>query len=370
MPLLAPIALLVLPYTLPAPTGPYPVGTATFHLTDSSRQDPLSEDPPRHRDLMVEVRYPARARTGAPVRYLSASLLSAMQRERYLDLTQDQIEPWGELLANAVEDAAPAEKPSRLPLLLFSHGLGMSRAHYTTLIEELASHGYLVAAIDHPYEGLTVLPDGRVLSNSGDKRGPKTVPARIEEMARDFRFVLDTLMDRKSVAGRFAGRIDRKRLGVFGHSLGGAAALEACREGGPFAACADLDGDAWGKVEQEGVGRPFLVLLNEPGEGHRASAEMRKARDDGWAAIIAKRKTPAAVAKISGTFHLSFSDIPFLVPKELLQKHGATIDAARGREIIGRALRAFFGTHFKTRDRATLESLAAEFPQITLNPSP
>jgi predicted dienelactone hydrolase len=106
-----------------------------------------------------------------------------------------------------------------------------------------------MAAIDHPYVGLTVLPEGRVLSFTPETGGPSPDAAarRVEAMAQDALFVLDALLDRKSEAGQFARHIDSNRVGMLGQSIGGAAALESCRVSTRFKACADLDGDVWGE---------------------------------------------------------------------------------------------------------------------------
>jgi predicted dienelactone hydrolase len=208
----------------------------------------------------------------------------------------------------------------------------MSRANYTAIIEDLASHGYIVAAIDHPYSGLTVLPDSRVLSFTPDPGGPSPEAAtrRVEAMAQHASFVIDALLDKKSNAGRFAGHIDPQRVGMLGHSIGGAASLEACRAHSRLKACADLDGDAWGRAESEGVGRPFLVLLNEPAESHRPPVAMREQRDKGWADLIAKKKSAAFVVKVGSTTHYSFSDLPFIVPEALMKKNGASSHPSEG----------------------------------------
>jgi pimeloyl-ACP methyl ester carboxylesterase len=255
-----------------------------------------------------------------------------------------------------------------LPLLLFSHGFSMSRSNYTSIVEELASHGYIVAAIDHPYVGLTILPDGHVLSFTPEAGGPNPDAAarRVEAMAQDGLFVLDALLDRKSEAGRFADHIDPNQVGMLGHSIGGAAALEACRVGARFKACADLDGDVWGKVETEGVGRPFLVLLNEPAESHRPPVAMREQRDKGWADLIAKKKTAVFVVKIGSTNHFSFSDVPFIVPEALMKKNGAFIKPQSGFEIITRVLRAFFSRYVRDGKEEALAVVTKEYGEVTL----
>jgi hypothetical protein len=122
-----------------------------------------------------------------------------------------------------------------------------------------------------------------------------------------------------------------------------------------------------GKVETEGVGRPFLVLLNEPAESHRPPASMREQRDKGWTDLIAKKKTAAFVVKISNTNHFSFSDVPFIVPETLMKKNGAFIKPQRGFEIITRVLRAFFSWYVRDREGEALEAVVKDYPEVSLS---
>ncbi len=126
-----------------------------------------------------------------------------------------------------------------------------------------------------------------------------------------------------------------------------------------------MDGDAWGKVATEGVKHPFLVMLNEPGESHRPPSAVRKQRDDEWVAIISRKKVAAFVVKIDGTFHLSFTDIPFVVPEALLRKNGADIPPQRGLEIMTKVLMAFFSEHLNYNDGVRLESLAKTYNEVS-----
>jgi predicted dienelactone hydrolase len=316
---------------------------------------------------MIQVWYPAQAATGmttAP--YLPTPvLLEAMKKEQYLDVPAEALEAWSSMRTHAYLDAPLAALPRRLPLLLFSPGFGVSRVNYTALMQDFASHGYVVAAVDHPYCGLSVLPGGRVLSSSNPE-GKSTPEARVEAMAMDAAFVRDKLLDVGSTAGRFARRLDPNRVGIFGHSIGGAAALEAGRTDSPFRACADLDGDAWGKVETEGVKRPFLVLLNVPGPPIHIPEAMRKQRDAQWTEVMSRRKTPAYIVKIRNTTHFSFSDLPFLVSAALMQKNGGTLAPTRGHQIIATLLRTFFSEYLGGRKRGALEQVVREYPEVTL----
>jgi len=184
-------------------------------------------------------------------------------------------------------------------------------------------------------------------------------------MAQDALFILDSLLSKEPIGSRFADHIDEKRIGMFGHSLGGAAALEVCRISFRFKACADLDGSVWGKVEMEGVNLPYLVLLNVPTEARRPPAAIRKQRDDEWAAVVSKKKTRSFIVKIDGTFHLSFSDIPFIVPKALLEKHGADLPPTRGLEIITSVLDAFF-TEYLNDGKSSPFKILEQYKEVAI----
>ena len=153
---------------------------------------------------------------------------------------------------------------------------------------------------------------------------------------------------------------------MFGHSLGGAVALEACRKSDRFKACADLDGSVWGKVETEGVSLPYLVMLNEPAEAHRPPLAMRKQRDDEWAAVISKKNTRAFIVKISGTYHLSFSDIPLFLPDTELKKVGANIPSQRVLEIVSKVLDEFFSRYLNGGQGIPLKAATKAYKEITV----
>lgn len=351
---------------LPAPTGRFPLGTTEIYLVDRSRKDTAAGDG-QYRELVMQLWYPTATRKKfdlAP--YLkNPHLLPALKKERYLNLGADILDSWSQLKTHSRLNSPPTGQKERFPLLVFSPGFGMTRANYTLIFEELASRGYIVAAIDHPYAGLTIMPDGRVLSNSADRRGPEAAAERVEAIAGDIVFAIRELL--KNDPQMFFGRpIDEEKIGVFGHSLGGAAALETCRISRLVRACADLDGTAFGKVATEGVGRPFLVMLNVPAKGHRPPPEMARQRDAEWEKIITAKKTTAYIVKVEGTFHYSFTDLPLIVPAELFRKNGADLDPERGLQIITRILNEFFEIHLKNKKSADLRALAKNYDEVEL----
>lgn len=172
--------------------GPHPVGVRTFQWTDETRQ----------RTLPVEVWYPA----------------SEAYAGQDLDpSTQDQFKPMSlspPVSQAAVRDAAPAEGEAR-PLLVFSHGFGGTGRQTTHLCTHWASHGYVVAAMNHV--GNTTED---VMAAASQPTDPATMLERLNSFVADrpadVSFVIDRMM-----AGDAGLKIDPERVGVSGHSFGG-----------------------------------------------------------------------------------------------------------------------------------------------------
>ena len=246
-------AVLVLPFfRLPPPTGEYPVGTRTEHITD----------PATHRELVVQLWYPA-----APVG----------RRARYMRLaeTRPQFAYWHAIRTNAWQDAPVAARAGPLPLLLFGHMWGGRRTQDTFLAEDLASHGYLIAAIDHPGNSARIeLADGSVLKSDRAKAlanvEASTAPAiralwssELGLWTADNKFILDTLLNH--TPSYLAGRIDNTRIGAFGHSFGGAASLALLGQAPQVKAALNMDGWTFDALDHRtSRSQPVLFLYAGP----------------------------------------------------------------------------------------------------------
>ena len=352
---------------LPKLSGPNRVGTRVLRLVDDSRGTPEVGNRSKSRHLTVQLWYPAGPEaSGQRAPYLAEpGLLKAMQDEEYMNLGDELLTRWGELRTHAVAEA-PLADGGPWPLLIASHGFGVARANYTSFVEDLASHGYVVAAIDHPYLGLTVLPEGKVLSTSVVERGEELAALRVRAAALDASHVLDALLVDDRAANFLAGRVDGERVGMFGHSLGGTAALEACLNDQRLKACANLDGYPFGAIGEQGVTRPFLVLLSKPTPPGEPLGQMGLERRELWIGLAEKHPSPAYLLTVSNTMHLSFSDFHSVVPSELLEKAGAAISAETLLGIVSRSLRAFFGHFLELVEREGIESSIAGVPEASL----
>lgn len=145
----------------------------------------------------------------------------------------------GTFFSNACDNARIAKSGRPFPLVLFSHGLGNSPYDYSIQLEDLVSHGYIVAAAEHIPDSLgVVMPDGRVVAfdrelweRYASASSPETIryyEQRAIVWAEDLLFVLQKLHDLSiEKKSPFYGTIDLRRIGAFGHSLGGRSATTA-----------------------------------------------------------------------------------------------------------------------------------------------
>ncbi len=232
--------------SLPLPSGSYGVGRVACELTDPSRLEVLSSNPDARRRMMVYVWYPTdpKVSNGKDTAPYLPGLDEAKSKISPGDIA-DMFYPATyegpqSLPATVVVDHAPiAHGQERFPLLLFAHGWGNPTALYTAELQDIVSHGYVVAAIDHPYDtNYTRFPDGGVTgfaqeSFNNAAKQPHGIRAytraRVEVMAQDNRYALTQLLNyahTRSLHAPFYGRIDADKVGAFGHSIGGLTAAQ------------------------------------------------------------------------------------------------------------------------------------------------
>jgi pimeloyl-ACP methyl ester carboxylesterase len=334
---------LLVAITLPALTGPFNVGRVTVHLTDQTRLEPLLS-PPTNRELMVDVWYPAESSTDPVAPYIDAAtferaLGAAGFRRQFAGATDAVRE--GRVETHARLGAPFVRSLRRCPVIIFSPGGGMAKEQYSAQLEDLASHGYIVVAITHTYDGIvSVFPDGRTVIYDS-KRWP-TIPSfegennlnQLEWHAKDIRFVIDELvrMSQERVSPSFAQHLDLARIGAFGHSFGGMAAAHACQLDQRIRACLNQDGAEARKpfrldARGWGMDQPFMYITRDPErlpvpdealtemkitrqQFERFDATLNAARDaaferTGGGNYLVRLQT-------TGTSHMDFSDVPLL----------------------------------------------------------
>jgi len=298
----APWALLPAP-ALVKPAGPYAVGSVTLRWTDPARTEAAAPGEPR--GVIVQAWYPAApGATGRGPAYLDgmgrlpASISGA---PRFI------FRRFGETDTYAVERAAVASD-RRWPVVVFSPGHGAPRAVYTGLAEGLASRGYAVLAVDHPYEAaVTQLGDGRVVGATlaaGRTDGDRVayMERQVKVRAADVRFVLDQLGRPGALGPVLDGRLDPDRVAAAGHSFGGATAALAASQDPRIRAAADIDGMLYGDVRGETFRGPLLLV--ESGNTSAKAPYMAATQ-----AVLSRVSASGWRYAIDGANHFSFTDL-------------------------------------------------------------
>ena len=375
---------------LPAPTGRYPVGRVSFDWVDPDRVEIYSGNPEDRRELVLWIWYPAAPEPdGERAAYLPQPWAPAGQ---FLGLDTSG------LPSHAVVEAAPADDQSSYPVLLLSPS-GFPPLLLAAIGEELASHGYVVVGVNHTYEtAVTVFADGRTIPLNPDAvagaLGPQTGPyeerfqqraAVCDYKAADLAAVADQLGRlRADAVGPLAGRMDLSRLGAFGHSFGGNAALEWCRNDRRCLAAANLDGALWTEVGRVGLNRPVLQVLAEHPEfapsgadavatgvaSDAAAYDAEKAITFGGWRTVHQQGRPSYTVQVNGSTHLSFMDVPLLpLPGESPAKAmlaATQIHPRRMWRITCDLLLAFFGSHLQHAGiPALLAGPSGDYPELS-----
>jgi len=343
---------------LPEPTGRCPVGTTSLWLTDTSRPDPWAAGVTA-RELMVSLWYPAMPSDGPRAEYMTPA-------ESVLHLTSRDIAgvPPGALSTvrtNAVSSAPPAGRQRSRPLVVLSPGFTNSRSALTGLAEDLASHDYVVAGIDHAYESFgTAFPDGRVttcLARETRRRGEGFWEKLSAGRAADISFVLDQLTGARP-DWPAAALIDPSRIAMAGHSIGGAAAIAALLADSRIRAGIDMDGTIHAPIPDPGLSRPFLFLGKQsnytPGVGGNVTSW-----EHAWRLLTGWKRWLV----VAGAIHASFNDLALLADQIGIDV-GAGLAGTRSMDITRAYVRAFFDQHLRGEPQALLDQPSPRYPEV------
>ncbi len=367
----------VLPvFELPIPTGPFPIGTIKRHLVDSSRQELQGTRIRMPRELMIQIWYPAATRSGRRQPYCSQAEMPL--KKKHLSLVR----------THAAPGVPFAGTHDRYPVLIFSPSWLGGRIQNTVQAEYLASHGFVVVGIDHPYgTHKTLFPDGRVItsalgnwldfsSESNFQASLRSVNEQLRIRTADARFVLDTLedWDRCDPGGLLTGRLDTARAGIWGHSFGGAVAAEACHSDRRFRAGVDLDGSWFGESSESGVEQAFLVMGSDMCPP--TAAELANSSGPKHQYLVFQDQDDRNIRRsmathggyfmtVRGASHMNFCDSALFSPLKRLTGAGS-IDALRAGNITNEYTLAFFNHYLVGRTERILHGASPLYPEVRL----
>jgi dienelactone hydrolase len=324
-----------LPTPLPKPTGPYVTGTTSLLLTDSSRTHRYSGA--TNSSFMVTLWFPAQSMPGTlPATYLESKLAPGLAG--LYGVSQSVL---SNFYCHSFKGVAVATNHAPYPVVIYSHGFRVDRRDNTAKCEELASHGYVVVAIDHADCLVTAFPDGRLLNTTISDFSA----ALFTNNVLDVRFVLDTLTRMNQGDPVFRGTLDLQHVGTMGWSFGGGVAAEACRTDGRVLGTVLLDAYLQNadNVIRLGLQKPFLSMYSAGGGGTQAPFYMAT-RDAYW-------------MQIQGTKHQHFADW-------LAWINSPTTAGRQAAVAMNACMLSFFDKYLKGQDDHLLDGPANVYPSV------
>jgi Platelet-activating factor acetylhydrolase, isoform II len=391
-------------FRFPRPSGPYAIGTLTYHWVDAARPEIFTADPNDHRELMVQVWYPAQANRSAPhAPYVQDASALAPGLARLAQQNADRLFPGFPftvpsfpfthlkyITTNAVPSASVANDETSFPVLIFLEGLNGLRQMNTFQVEELVSHGYVVAAIDQPYAAAEVVfPDGRAVGGLTKDQLNALLQQSIEPVkdapilngqtlndgiipyfAHDAVFTLHQLgsLNQADPNGILTGHLDVQRAGIFGVSLGGEVSSEACHLEPRFHACLVMEAPMPADVVKSGLRQPSMWILSDVDTWrlqHWSDRDVRQHQTT-MRAVFEKLPGDGYFVQVPKMFHLNLTDVSLLIYAPFGRASGllGPIDADRVHGIVNAYTLAFFDRHLKGQPATLLDGPAAQYPDV------
>jgi dienelactone hydrolase len=362
--------------TLPVPTGHFAVGRTTDTWVNTAQTDDLAPSPGVRREVLVWIWYPAAvSQSAASAEYLPAAWRVACARSSGVLMSQFLTRDPAKVHVHSSSDPEVSLEQHTYPVVVMRAGGGALTTDFTTLAEDLASHSYVVVGFDAPYRtSVVVFPDGRVVARPAAANPENLQPAdQVQLINRllpmwsgDVQFVVDKLerLNSADPSGRFTGRLDMQRIGIFGHSFGGATALQFCHDDSRCKAGIDIDGAPYGSVVREGLTQPFLFLLSDHGD--LSTPESRAVIAD-IGTIYDRLPNGRLLLMISGANHFSFSDQILLKSQyvvRLLRLLMRGVEGRRGLAITTAYAHTFFDVYLKNAPTSLLDNLRHAYPEV------
>lgn len=382
-------------FHLPKPTGPYAVGTVTYHWVDSSRAELFTAADGDYRSLMAQVWYPARKGAGrkrAP--YIEDARVVTPALSRLFHLPAFFFSYFKYVATDAVEDAPVASTQESYPVIIYLTGLGGFPSTSMFQVQELASRGYVVIGLGQPGGASVIpLPDGKTISvlprakiqalidqslapsvTAPTLYGKSMPEGILPYFAQDVSFTIDEIsrINRSGTADSLAGRMDTSKIGVFGVSLGAMVAAQAASMDSRVSAVLMMDAAMPADVVRGGLRQPSMWMTRPA-----ASMRLERSRSGGWSekdiaeTLTSMREVFEASApgrgyylQMPGMFHVNFTDAPVWSP--LASQIGLTgpVDGRKMFSLVNSYTVAFFDHYLKDTSEPILEEVPAKIPDV------
>ena len=361
--------------TLPEPTGS-PVGFRLYTVVDEAREEVFTEEEGDVRTFPLAIYYPADPATDA----VPALYTTDAENAAYNTALMMPPEIFKAITGHLYIDAPLAQREGGYPVLMFSPGFGSPIRFYSTLLAELASRGFIVVAVDHPYsQTVSLFPDESVIMANAAGSNLATDEALnlvLNVWIEDTTSALDHLSELNENDPVLAGAFDLDHVGAFGHSFGGATAANVSLVDDRVLAAINMDGEVFGAAAQ-GVASPFMVMTSPTDFTDEDLAAVGMTRQDLEAGVAKLNNSINGALSasdapyhllIAGTLHSTYSiDVALLrnlLPEYITPEMVGTIDGARANHVIADYTTAFFNTHLLGEVSPLLDGASAEYPEV------
>jgi pimeloyl-ACP methyl ester carboxylesterase len=350
--------------SFPSSKGLFNTTLYTSRLVDYSRLDPFASTP-YPRELMISIFSPV-----SPA--LCNSTLSAYMPPTIAEFEDKRLLEYGlpfgvfESLSLQTCRRNPDNKPKlEFPVVIFSPAAGTTRLFYSAIAQRVSSFGYQVITIDHPYDAdIVEFPDNTTIL--GLNFSDNQITLAVNTRAQDITFVLNQITKTKSLKGvvpAISCGHEVLKAGVFGHSLGGAAAAQAMLLDDRLVGGVNLDGSFFGDVVDIGLSKPFMMFAHA---GKNISTDLTWGKI--WPQLVGWKRELI----LADSAHYSFSDLPKIInllgytgrmPTEVQELLGS-MDGDRGFEIVTSYIISFFDMTLKAKKGGLLNSPNSAFPEV------
>lgn len=342
---------------LPKLTGSYGVGVKDMHLIDESRLEEFTQEiPDDYREMMVRIWYPIDKELKEPrVEYMDDPTFAWLMGRSPVPLITIPENAYLFVRPHGKCEVPISDEEDMYPVIVFSPGYDGVYQIYTSLIEDIVSSGFIVASINHPYiSGITVFPDGRKIYTAKNSSGDLGIRSVVE----DAKFVLDNITEMNVSDPDLKGKFNLSKVGMYGHSFGGASTSICCYEDDRFLCGLTLDGVFYIDYISEGLTKPFMLMI---AENRFNDANVQ----DMWEHLYGD----AYKVEIKGSTHYAFTDVGILlkhfvpmIPPRILGF--GTIEPKRMINITKAFELMFFEVYLKDRPVEDLINLGSFYEDV------
>ena len=341
---------------LPSPPGSANVHITHFPLTDTSRVDPFAPCCNQPRRLMATWYQPATCQQAEAVTYIPPTSATALKTF------------FGAYLPNIsfnnfelqVCPGAPANNDA--PLLIFSPGGLAPRVIYAVILQWIASAGFNILAIDHPYDGIIVeYPDGSYVEYANITI-PDEILTLLAPRIADVSSALNAATNSTRRQQLGLPSFNTEKIGVFGHSLGGATAAGAMLADPRLLVGCNIDGGLWGDEITTNNERPMFIFSSENHPAWNHSLEKN------WPYLLGHKWH----LEINGTAHNTFTDFPILssllgtnLTDPAVEAFIGKLDSIRILAILREYIAAFFHETLEGKHQELLDGPSMRFPEVS-----